>query len=251
MTREERAAYTAGTAGTASTASTASTAGAAYRLNRPSDSTDRMPSLREKAKAMYREAVLAAAEQVFTSQGIRGARIQDIAQLAGVSVGTVYNHFAQKEDIIVALAAKHDIELREVFDACPGDPTDFAGAFRARHKRMMRFMHKHIGFYTLALQEGLLESDLAPPNTAVAKAREATERRVNDVISELLEQGMREGVVVRQSTKRLIHFFTGAIRGVLTAAVKDPNLDIVEEGQASLELFLRAVRPDREEVQVE
>jgi hypothetical protein len=34
------------------------------------------------------------------------------------------------------------------------------------------------------------------------------------------------------------------MRGVLMGAMKDPSRDVVEEGLAAVELFLRAVRPN-------
>jgi len=213
------------------------------KLNRPSDSTATVPSLREKAKAMYREAVLNAAEQVFTSHGIRGARMQDIAKHAGVSVGTVYNHFAQKEDVITALAAMHDLEIRDASCPKPEDPVDFEGAMRARHERVMRFMKRHMGFYLLAIHEGLL-TDLAPSNSPLAAVREDTRIQVEDAMVELLKQGMREGVVEEQDPHRLKHFYTGAMHGILFAVMKDPHLDVLAEGRAALNLFLRAIRRD-------
>ena len=152
---------------------------ASQRLLRPSDWNERVPSLREKTKAMYREAVLVAAEQIFATEGIRGARIQDIAKLAGVSVGTVYNHFAQKEDIVMALVMQHDAELRTAWDAQEGDPPDFFSAIRARHDRVMHFMKKHMGFYALALYEGLIESELAPASSPLSAARAEPHRRHN------------------------------------------------------------------------
>ena len=48
-----------------------------------------------------------------------------------------------------------------------------------------------------------------------------------------------------QSTSRLRRFYTGAVRGMLAAAAREPNLDVVEEGRAALELFLRAICIDR------
>lgn len=54
---------------------------------------------------------------------------------------------------------------------------------------------------------------------------------------------MREGVVERMDPIRLKHFYGGAMRSMLMAAVRSPDLDPVEERQFALELFLRAVRP--------
>jgi AcrR family transcriptional regulator len=209
------------------------------------DSTDGVLSLRQKAKAMYRQAVLDAAEQIFATQGLRGARIQDIAKLAGMSVGTVYNHFAQKEDIVVALITEREKELRDAFDAKPGDPPDFCGALRARHERVMRLIREHMDFYSFALYEGIFESDLVPPDSMFATQRyDDAHERFDTAMEELLAQGVSEGQVEPQDLVRLKRFHAGAMRGVLMGAMKDPSLDPVEEGKFALEMFLRAIRPD-------
>ena len=45
-----------------------------------------------------------AAVRVFADKGVAGATIQQIAQLAGVTAGTVYNHFATKEELVTRVA---------------------------------------------------------------------------------------------------------------------------------------------------
>jgi len=60
-------------------------------------------SPRHRARTMFREAILEAAEEELAASGFHGARIQDIAKRAGVAVGTFYNHFETKEDVLLAL----------------------------------------------------------------------------------------------------------------------------------------------------
>lgn len=204
-------------------------------------STEEGLPLREKAKAMYRQAILDAAEQVFGTKGIRGARIQDIAKVAGVSVGTVYNHFAQKEDIILALVSDQERELRQEFAASPEDPPGFVEAIRARHERVLQLIQKHRGFYSFALYEGIFDSDLVPADSVFSPKHESHPQRFDTFLEDLLDQGMREGVVEPQDPVRLKHFHIGAMRGVLMAAMKDPSRNLIEEGRFALELFLRAI----------
>ncbi|WP_372661024.1 TetR/AcrR family transcriptional regulator [Amycolatopsis kentuckyensis] len=69
---------------------------------------------RPRSDAMRnRERVLAAAEDEFAEKGIE-ASVSDIARRAGVAKGTVFSHFATKEELIVAVVANHLAELREV-----------------------------------------------------------------------------------------------------------------------------------------
>jgi AcrR family transcriptional regulator len=56
--------------------------------------------LRQAQKAATRERVLAAARELFATQGYEGATIRQIATLAGVSVGSVFTTFASKGQIL-------------------------------------------------------------------------------------------------------------------------------------------------------
>src|SRR5829696_6032461 len=50
-----------------------------------------------------RAAILAAALEEFTARGYEGARLDDVAQRAGVAKGTIYLYFADKETLFQEL----------------------------------------------------------------------------------------------------------------------------------------------------
>lgn len=58
-----------------------------------------------------RNAILSAATSVFATMGYRKARIQDIAKLAGVADGTIYQYFQNKEDILFSIPIEKTKEL--------------------------------------------------------------------------------------------------------------------------------------------
>ncbi|HEX3945877.1 MAG TPA: helix-turn-helix domain-containing protein [Rhizomicrobium sp.] len=87
-----------------------------------------MKSAKPAAKAPRRadaqrniEALLKAAMAVFAKSGV-DAPVRDIAEKAGVGVGTVYRHFPQRSDLIVAL-------FRHEVDAC----ADAAAALSSKY----------------------------------------------------------------------------------------------------------------------
>ncbi len=57
-----------------------------------------------------REQILAAALQVFSERGYDRATIPDVAREAGVAVGTIYNYYPSKRDLLVAITNKYIIE---------------------------------------------------------------------------------------------------------------------------------------------
>jgi|SRR6056297_844396 len=73
-----------------------------------------MAGLREKQKADRERRILKAAVTKFRAEGYRSVRIEDLAEMAEVSVGTVYNYYRTKGDILIATVA---MEVEEVLDS--------------------------------------------------------------------------------------------------------------------------------------
>ncbi len=72
--------------------------------------------LRERFREETARVVLAAAEQVFAEQGLDGAAMAPIAERAGVAVGTLYNHFKDRESLLQALLDQRRADLLKTLD---------------------------------------------------------------------------------------------------------------------------------------
>src|SRR5580658_6096915 len=101
---------------------------------------DRLPRRRDEARALFRNAILDAAEAVFAERGFHGARIQDIAERARIAVGTVYNHFSQKDDVLSALLEERTEGLLEQVRAGGDDAKGFRPRLEARVGRMLEYV---------------------------------------------------------------------------------------------------------------
>lgn len=55
---------------------------------------------REREREQHREEILDAAEAVFSEKGIASSSMEDIAKRADFSVGSIYNFFESKDDVI-------------------------------------------------------------------------------------------------------------------------------------------------------
>lgn len=73
-----------------------------------------MTGLRARQKADRHQRILQAASELFRSSGYEGAKIEAIASLAEVSIGTIYNYYQNKGDLLVAIVA---MEVNEVLNA--------------------------------------------------------------------------------------------------------------------------------------
>ncbi len=65
-------------------------------------------SLSEKTALLKRQHILQAATSVFAEHGFRGATIRMVAQEAGVSDGTIYNSFENKQALLLATLDPED-----------------------------------------------------------------------------------------------------------------------------------------------
>jgi AcrR family transcriptional regulator len=64
--------------------------------------TDKDP-IQAKLEELRREQILEAAVKVFAEKGFRAAKMQEVANTAGISNGTVYNYFRSKDEVLLAL----------------------------------------------------------------------------------------------------------------------------------------------------
>jgi AcrR family transcriptional regulator len=63
-----------------------------------------MPKVSAEHKEAVRDRLLEATRRCLTRKGYEGTTVRDIATEAGVAIGTLYNYFASKEDLIEALS---------------------------------------------------------------------------------------------------------------------------------------------------
>jgi AcrR family transcriptional regulator len=76
-----------------------------------------MSGLRAKNKADRDGRILEAAAELFRTAGYEGAKIEAIAAQAEVSIGTIYNYYRNKGDLLVAIVS---MEVNEVLNAGRG-----------------------------------------------------------------------------------------------------------------------------------
>ena len=69
------------------------------------------PALRQRIRETTAQAILAAAEEVFANKGLHAAHMGEIAALAGVAVGTLYNHFADRDALLAGLLEDRRAEM--------------------------------------------------------------------------------------------------------------------------------------------
>jgi AcrR family transcriptional regulator len=83
---------------------------------------------RAEAKAVTRERLLAAAEDVFARKGYAAASVEEIAATAGYTIGALYAHFSSKQQLFLELLsarrARRTGRIVDALRAAAADGTD-------------------------------------------------------------------------------------------------------------------------------
>jgi AcrR family transcriptional regulator len=93
------------------------------------------------------DTLLQAAMVVFASSGV-DAPVREIAEKAGLGVGTIYRHFPQRSDLIAAV-------FRREIDAC-ADAAPVLAAEHAPGEALARWMRRYVDF--IAAKRGLAKA---------------------------------------------------------------------------------------------
>jgi AcrR family transcriptional regulator len=129
------------------------------------------------------DALLESAKAVFATSGV-DAPVREIAEKAGVGIGTVYRHFPQRADLIAAV-------FRREIDAC----ADSAPILAAEHKpgeALAKWMQRYAAF--IATKRGLATA-LHSGNPAFEALPAYFDQRLRPALRALLASAVAAGEV--------------------------------------------------------
>lgn len=86
-----------------------------------------MSGLRQKQKALRHDRILEAAAALFRQHGYEAVKMEAIAAAAEVSIGTIYNYYQNKGDLLVAIVSLEVSEVLRNGERVIDDPPRHAG----------------------------------------------------------------------------------------------------------------------------
>jgi AcrR family transcriptional regulator len=190
--------------------------------------------------------ILDAALSVFAERGLAAARLEDIAKLAGLSKGTIYLYFPNKEELfrevvrttVVAYIARAEASFQSETDPLQGLLTWIEGYWTWLRSPVFPAMHR------------LVNSELRNfPDLAQFYATEVIER-AHRLVCGILERGMNAGVFRRMDplvAARMLSavFITHANwyhqRNSFKSIANVPDDVLLDQIR---DFFLNAMRPD-------
>jgi len=164
---------------------------------------------REYRRALSRDQILDAAEQVFARNGFHDASLREIAELAEFSVGAVYSFFPGKEDIY------REIFLRRAAAFMPG-MREVLGSGAAPLRQLLDLAAWQVGFFRqyphfgrLVLRGGAIASAVATPaeDTRIGENFAVAQRMQAD----LFRRGQQAGELRAGNPAVLARMFSGLV----------------------------------------
>src|SRR5919106_475050 len=122
------------------------------------------PSSRDGVRALVvrarREQIVEAATRVFANKGFRRATTREVARAAGVSEGTIYNYFEDKDALLMAILDRLNETERRAEDFGEGMATDFRGFLEQYLRRRMSLIWENREVFRVVLSEMLVNVQL-------------------------------------------------------------------------------------------
>ncbi|RKG83768.1 TetR/AcrR family transcriptional regulator [Corallococcus terminator] len=178
-------------------------------MNRDSKSEAPVKKLRSRLKEATADAILAAAATVFAREGLHAAKMESIAEQAGVSVGTLYNHFTDRAALLEALRAKRREALLERLDASLAQVEGQPARVQLRAFVVAVFAHvsEHDVFVRLLMQ--------LPEDAARTQNKSRVLAELNRRLEPILDRGIKAGELRAEGRAFYPALLVGMVRGAL------------------------------------
>jgi AcrR family transcriptional regulator len=177
-----------------------------------------MPELRDRHRALSQQTIVDAAASLVNERHHLDFSMKEVAERAGVSLRTVYNHFPDRNDLLDALGRvfeERSAALGQPQAADLGDETDLASAIRSSHR-----VAEELG----GISEAFAQMPLADAGRDAARA-ERTQKLVDHIASLMpttpIEVSTRIALLLRHLISHRSWFWLTREYGLETDEVTD------------------------------
>jgi AcrR family transcriptional regulator len=187
---------------------------------------------------LLREELLEAATALVADQGdARGLSLRAVAAGAGVAATSVYLHFADLDELKVALAQRYFTEFAAARDAAAATVTDPAEALVVRCRSYVRYALDNPGRYRV-----MFDRDLPPLNSA-AGTQPRPSRSALDALTETIAACQHAGVAPADSSPAdLAALLWSGLHGQASLRIDRPRFPWPPMDDAVREIVTRLVR---------
>jgi len=156
---------------------------------------------RRAKRALYRELIVEAAERVFAEGGFESSKIQDVADEAGIALGTLYKSFSGKAEIFRSI---HERRSRELLERCETSIDEGASpllALLGYVSSYLEFLLAHPDYLRMHLDES---SAWGFGARFESRVQVEAWQRAHDIEVAFIAEGIREGIFVDRPASLLV-----------------------------------------------
>ncbi|WP_104656037.1 TetR/AcrR family transcriptional regulator [Ralstonia insidiosa] len=192
---------------------------------------------RERKRTQTLDHLAATAFALFEQHGYEAVTMEQIAEQADVSKGTLYNHFPVKEALLAhqfhAELAAGGAQLRPLIEA----QTGFTGRLSVLLSASADWCNARRPYLAPYFRYRFASADLA------ARGRDADKRSGFEAIfAALIDAGQRSGELdTRLDAEHLAGLFEYLYLGTLMRWLAHPEMDLQEGFSAAIDLFLHGI----------
>lgn len=155
-----------------------------------------MAGLREKQKAQRETRILEVALVSFRKHGFEATRMEKIAEAAELSIGTLYNYFETKGDILVALVVMVTRETlvssHPIVENPPRDPN------KAIHALAIAWTDHALGLLDKSLWRQAFSMMIERPETPSSRRFAENDQQLRDQAADLIRALQSNGLLDRK-----------------------------------------------------
>ncbi|ROT99450.1 TetR/AcrR family transcriptional regulator [Histidinibacterium lentulum] len=152
-----------------------------------------MTGLRDRQKADRERRILDAAVRMFRARGYRAVRLDELADRADVSVGTVYNYYQTKGDILIATVALEVEEVIGIGSAIVADPP--RGVETALLALIFEYYDHSLNYLSKEMWRTAMALSIEAPDTRNGQHYSALDRKLCGQVIELVARLKERGEV--------------------------------------------------------
>jgi len=149
---------------------------------------------KEREKEQRRNNIIDAAEKVFFSRGLDAATMDDVAEEAELSKGTLYLYFKSKEELYLAITQRGLRILTEMFEKCLQKKKKGIDMVLAIGRAYREFAKKYPDYFQAAIYFESQIKDFNPEHPNAVACMEQGEKVLNLVV-EALKKGVEDGTI--------------------------------------------------------
>ncbi len=181
-----------------------------------------------------KEKILIEAMKLLVENGIQGTPMSAIAKAAGTGMGTIYNYFATKEDLINAIYLH--IKTSEITQTLKS--LDNGSSLKAQ---FLTFYLAFINFYLKHPQSFAFMAQMQ--NAPVITAATMEQGKIAfEPVFDLIKQGQAEGIIKNIEMESITYFLAGTINSFVRWMLELPKKQQKEKIDKQLQLVWDAIK---------